>query len=154
MKWTERKLAFTGLGLGLLVLIGLVTYAVNRRSEQASQREAFREIRTVLEYILARHSYLSDAESRQRGDLLTHDPTYLAPYHVATEKIPAVLTHLEQETKQDSGQRKHIEALRPLTERKLVELRTSLEMTTTSPTDAIEFGRSKTGRLLMEDLRC
>ena len=149
---TERRLTLAGLALGLVVLLGLVGYAVNRGSEQASQRDEVRGVRNVLEHLLAFQSHLSDAESGQRGFLLTRDANFLAPYHVATEQIPAILTQLEQETSQDSAQREQVEALRLLTERKLAELRTSLDMAQTSPSDAIEFVRSNAGKLLINDL--
>ncbi|MDR4470115.1 MAG: PAS domain S-box protein [Nitrospira sp.] len=152
-QWTERRLTLAGLGLGLIVLVGLLAYATNRGAEQGSQREAFREIRTVVEHILALESHLSDAESGQRGFLLTHDATYLAPYHIAIEQIPGILSKLEQEAKQDNVQREQVEALRLLTERKLAGLRMSLDMAQTSHTDAIDFVRDNAGKQQMDDLK-
>ena len=153
VQWTERRLTLAGLGLGLIVLVGLLAYATNRGAEQGSQREVFREIRTVVEHILALESHLSDAESGQRGFLLTRDATYLAPYHIAIEQIPGILSKLEQETEQDNVQREQVEALRLLTERKLAGLRTSLDMAQTSHTDAIDFVRDNAGKQQMDDLK-
>ncbi|GKS62766.1 hypothetical protein YTPLAS72_00700 [Nitrospira sp.] len=150
---TERRLTLTGLGLGLLVLVGLFAYATNRGAEQGTQREAFRAIRTVLEHILSLQSYLADAESGQRGFLLTRDASYLSPYHVAIDKIPVVLALLEEETKRDHAQEEQVQAFRILTERKVAELRATLVMVQKSPTEALEFVRSDAGKLLMDDLK-
>ncbi|NGZ94556.1 MAG: hypothetical protein CV089_00225 [Nitrospira sp. WS110] len=150
---TERKLTLLGLGLGLIVLTGLAIYAVDRRLEQNEQREIFRETRILVEQILSFQSYMSDAESGQRGFLLTHDPHYLGPYHVAVEKVPLVLTTMEQQTIQDPLQHRHMETLRTLTEKKLAELRTTLEVAPENPTEAVNFVRSNAGRILMDDLK-
>lgn len=150
---TERRLTIIGLILGLLVLIGLAAYATDRRLEQTKQRETFREIRSIVEQIMLFQSHLSDAESGQRGFLLTHDQQYLAPYHVALEKLAAVSTFLEQATKHDTAQRENTDRLRLLTEKKLAELRTSLEIAQHNPAESIDFVRSNAGKLLMDDLR-
>jgi len=120
--------------------------------EQATQRGKFREIRNVVEHILAFQSYVSGAESAQRGFLLTHDPQYLGTYDVAREKIPAALTFLEQTIEQDTFQQEHMTRLRLLTERKLAELRASLDMAQKNTEEAITFVRSNAGKLLMDDL--
>lgn len=121
----------------------------NRRHSE----KPFREIRNTVEQILSFQSYMSDAESGQRGFLLTHDPTYLAPYHVAVEKIPSLLILMEQRTSQDSLQQTHMETLRVLTEKKLAELRATLEMVRNNPTEAIDFVRDNAGKLLMHDVK-
>jgi PAS domain S-box-containing protein len=149
---TERRVTVIGLVLGLIVLAGLIAYAVDRSVEQATQRGKFREIRNVVEHILAFQSYVSGAESAQRGFLLTHDPQYLNTYDVAREKIPAALTFLEQTIEQDTFQQEHMTRLRLLTERKLAELRASLDMAQTNTEEAINFIRSNAGKLLMDDL--
>jgi PAS domain S-box-containing protein len=150
---TERRITLIGLILGLIVLVALATYAVDRRWEQTEQRETFREARNVVGQILSFQSYMSDAESGQRGFLLTRDPQYLGPYHAAVEKLPSVLTVLEQRIRQNSFQRQHMETLRVLTERKLAELRTTLDIDQNNPTEAIEFVRSNAGKRLMDDFK-
>ncbi len=150
---TERKVTLTGLGLGLLVLLSLAGYAFERGSEQATQREVFRQIRNIVEQTQSFQTLLSDAESGQRGFLLTRDPQYLAPYHVAVEQFPTALTRLEQTTNKDPIQQEQVQDLRVLAERKLAEMRTTLEMAQNDPVEAIHFVRSDAGKLLMDDLK-
>ncbi len=119
------------------MLAGLASYAVERRSEQVVQRETYREIRYIVEQVLAFQSYMSDAESGQRGFLLTGDPQYLGPYHVAVETLPSVLTVLKQKTEGDPQQQRHVETLRIFMEKKLSELHTSLELAQKNRAEAL-----------------
>lgn len=150
---TERKLTLAGLLLGLIVLVGLAGYAVDRGAERSTQREIFREIRNIVDQVLSFQSFISDAESGQRGFLLTRDSEYLGPYHVALEKIPAALTLLEQSIKRDPFQQEHVNTLRLLTEQKLAELRTSLQVAERNPEEAVAVVRSNAGKLLMDDVK-
>lgn len=150
---TERKLTLIGLGFGLIILIGLSIYAVDRSLEQTEQREIFRETRLIVERILSFQSYMSEAESGQRGFLLTRDPQYLGSYHVAVERVPSVLTAMEQKTSQDPLQHQHMGSLRRLTEKKLAELRTTLDAVQEDPADAVRFVQSHAGKILMDDLQ-
>ena len=150
---TERKLTLIGLGLGLIILTGLAIYAVDRSLERTEQREIFRETRSIVEQILSFQSYMSDAESGQRGFLLTHDPQYLGPYHVAVDKIPLVLTTMEQKTIQDPLQQRHMESLRTLTERKLAEFHTTLESAQDNPAESVHFVPNNAGKILMDDIK-
>ena len=150
---TERRLTLLGLALGLIVLAGLTTYAIAQRWEQTEQREIFREIRGVVEQIMLFQTHIASAEGGQRGFLLTRDPQYLSPYHVAVETLPPALTWLEQATKHDATQRESLETLRSITERKLAELRTSLDMVQQDHAEAIDFVRSNAGTLLTDDIK-
>ncbi|MBX3300698.1 MAG: PAS domain S-box protein [Nitrospira sp.] len=150
---TERKITLIGLSLGLIILAGLAIYAVDRNWERTEQREMFRETRSIVEQILSFQLYMSDAESAQRGFLLTHDPQYLGPYHVAVEQLPSLLATMEQKTIQDPLQHKHMDTLRALTEKKLAELRTALEVAQNDPTAGTNFVRSNAGKFLMDDLK-
>ena len=152
IRFDERRLTLIGLSLGLLVLIGLASYAFNRKLEQSTHRENIRELRAVVEDILSLQSYLWKAESGQRGFLLTHDPQYLSAYHFAVEKLPSLMTRLEQETSRDPLTKRHVDNLRLLTEREFAELRTALDIAQKSPSEATPFVRSNTDKLMMVDV--
>ena len=152
-QFTERKLTLFGLGFGLVILAGLTIYAVERSWERTQQREIFRETSSMVEQILSFQSHILEAESGQRGFLLTRDPHYLGPYHVAAEKVASVLAMMEQKTIQDPFQQKHMEALRARTEKKLAELRTEMDMAQEDPTAATNLVRRNVGHFLTEDIK-
>lgn len=148
----ERRLTLIGLTLGLLVLVGLASYAYSRKLEQSTQRETMRELRVVVEDILLIQSYLWKAESGQRGFLLTRDPQFLGPYHFAVDDLPSVMARLEQTTSKDPPTKRHLEALRLVTDKRLTELRTTLNMAETNLTEAISLVRGRAGKLTMDEL--
>lgn len=150
--FTERKITLIGLSLGLLVLVGLASYALNRKLEQSEQQESVRELQGIVEDVLLIQTHLSNAESGQRGFLLTKDSQYLSPYHVAVDSLPSVMTRLEQKTNHDPETKRHLETLRLLAEKKLDELRTTLEMAKDNSATAINLVRSNAGRALMDQL--
>lgn len=65
---------------------------------------------------------LVDAETGQRGYLLTGDPKYLAPYQVAVSQIDARIETLAELTADNPVQQRNIAELRPLVHEKLSEL--------------------------------
>src|SRR5215204_5297935 len=97
-KWTlERQipLAFS-LALALLVVVGVAAYRnIDSLISTAAQVTRTRAVIAKLEEVL---STLKDAETGQRGFLLTGDERYLEPYRAATGRLGAELAELQQMT--------------------------------------------------------
>jgi PAS domain S-box-containing protein len=72
-------------------------------------------------------SELKDAETGERGFLLTGDETFLQPYMAAHEKIHSNLVQLRQLTKIPAAYQ-HLERLSPIVDAKLAELSQAIEM--------------------------
>ncbi len=150
---TERRLTLLGLGVGLLVLFALSWYAFYQQNLQVSERSRFRTTRDTIERLHQFYTYIRDAEAGQRGYLLTHDGEYLAPYHVATEKLPALLKTIESALAPDPLQKEHLGTLRSLTDEKLQDLRDALDLAKTDPVRAIGLVQSDRGIRLMDRLQ-
>lgn len=73
-------------------------------------------------------SQVQDAETGQRGFLLTNNETYLAPYKAALRAIPDKLTKIAQRTSNNPGQSQRLVALRSHVESKLSELGETIEL--------------------------
>ena len=69
--------------------------------------------------LLQLSSYLKDAETGQRGYLITHDPAFLKPYKSATEKINQSFAQLKTLTSDNSEQQQNVSALHPLINQRL-----------------------------------
>lgn len=67
-------------------------------------------------------SLLRDAETGQRGYLITGRDEYLAPYVDATSKVGTQLDKLTSLVNDDQPQQRSLAALREITEQKLAEL--------------------------------
>ena len=66
----------------------------------------------VLEQITLVQQRVSDAESGQRGYVLTGDPTYLQPYHDAIAALPQDLGDLRKLTADNPSQQTSLEPWR------------------------------------------
>lgn len=81
----------------------------------------------VIAFVEELEGRLREAESAQRGYLLTGDATYLADYRNAVERLPAVQERL-QETVQDNPRLgAHTEALLARVEQRLVQMELTLQ---------------------------
>jgi len=108
-------------------------------------------VRLQLEQTL---SYLKDAETGQRGFIITGDSVYLEPYLIATDKIALSLKMLDSLTKSDAGQQANIKKLKFLNAKRLEILKQVLLETTESKNVKI---RQRTlllkGKIVMDDIR-
>jgi two-component sensor histidine kinase/CHASE3 domain sensor protein len=125
----------------------LVRSVDSQLSDIASTYEVRRQAR---ELIIA----LVDAETGQRGYLITQDPTYLQPYEAASATLDATYRNLLAMVAGDPVQKAQIEPLASLIEQKREELRTTIALAADGKlAEAVEITRSDTGQVLMTELR-
>jgi diguanylate cyclase (GGDEF)-like protein len=72
--------------------------------------------------------YLTDAETGQRGFVITGDKSFLENYHAGVAGIPGVLHTLRGNALADDGERAAVAQIASLTERKLAELDETIEL--------------------------
>src|SRR4051812_12207830 len=99
--------------LAALAALGLLTHQSTTRLVAAGQAVTHtHEVLTDLEAVL---SLMKDAETGQRGYLLTAGvKSYLGPYTGAREKVRNLLQHLREMTKDNPAQQGRLDQLRPL----------------------------------------
>ena len=109
------------------------------------------EVKAVLENII---SELKDAETGQRGYLLTDELTYLEPYKISVTKIHHNLKKLSALTNDNSRQQQHITRLTMLVNAKLQELKETIELAQGGYKDnAIQLILTHQGKKIMDDIR-
>src|SRR5271165_31803 len=149
--WNAHLLALCG-GLLLVAAVGLMTWF-----EFTSTREArfwvehtYDDVHTVDEVALA----LRDAETGQRGYLLTHDDSYLVPYNDARDRVALLQGDLRRLTADNPVQQDHLRALAPLVERKMDELARTIQLLRDSgPEAALALMRTSVGERLTEQIQ-
>src|ERR1700674_3250807 len=129
MQWQlERRLVLGGFiaSAVILALVGWESYRDTVRVAQAAaaRKHSF-EVQLMLDETAAR---LVDAETGQRGYLLTGDDSYLEPYHAAIRNLDRVVSHLKDLTSDNPNHQKRILALEPLVERKIAELQRTIDL--------------------------
>jgi len=97
---------------------------------------------------------VADAETGQRGYLLTRDASYLAPYDLAVTSIDDVYNDLLRLVGDNPSQRSRLETLAPRLEAKRQEMGQSIEMMSSGKvTDTMALLRSDEGKSLMDGIR-
>jgi PAS domain S-box-containing protein len=116
------------LTVGLLLTLGVVAYTCraalgyDRLNDQVQRTH---EVKEVLNAVLR---LTVDAETGQRGYLITGDPVYLDPYQQATSQINGRLARLADLTKPSGAQRQRMEDLRRLEHEELALLESMIQL--------------------------
>jgi PAS domain S-box-containing protein len=136
----------------LLLLCGVLSlWAVQRAAQSARWQTHTLEVLTLAETLMAS---LIDAESGQRGYLLTGDERYLDPYTAALASVDTRMGELRQRTTGIPAQQLRLDTMQPLVAAKLAVLRDSVELRSQGNVDAASaLMRSGRGRELMDSLR-
>jgi PAS domain S-box-containing protein len=134
------------LAIEALLFLGTWTRFAERESLSIRAREVLARIESLL-------SELKDAETGQRGYLLTGQDSYLAPYNAAVQAIPGQLEDLGRQTL-DPGQQARIVSLRPLIAAKLAELRETIDLKRAGgAAAALQALSSDRGKQTMDQIR-
>jgi PAS domain S-box-containing protein len=96
---------------------------------------------------------VADAETGQRGFLLTHDPRYLQPYLAAVGTVRQEFQRVRELPWDGPGQRARVAALGTLIGEKLDELRRTIALEERDPEAARRMVRTHLGRNLMTAIR-
>jgi methyl-accepting chemotaxis protein len=152
--WTfGRRIAF---GFGLSVVILLVVGAVAYRSTDVLIENNARVAHThlVLEDLGHLLSLMKDAETGQRGFVITGDEAFLQPYQDALAPIPKTIADLRSLTSDNPRQQKRLDEAEPLVDTKLDELKRTIDMRRTQGFDATQrVVQGGQGKRTMDDLR-
>ena len=145
--WLKTMITLLLLGIVLATLL----FAIGRSDAAAQARHvAYRRI-TAIETIL---SDLKDAETGQRGYVLTGRDPYLAPFLTASRELPDETRRLSAGAVDDPSLREGAEQLGAIVSDKLTELRAVIAARRTQGFDAalrmVENGR---GKALMDQAR-
>lgn len=147
----ERRAAWF-LGFVAVAAGGLASLALEHRYSKA--QTAVHEALAVRQAISDTLSLLKDAETGQRGLLLSEDAAFLAPYVAAKEGLSAQLAQLSGLIAREADEQASLREIRRLTDEKLSELDTTLELYRAGRKgEAVDMVRSGRGRQLMDGLR-
>ncbi len=137
----------------LVLAIGALTgYVSARRLNENQQLVA--HTNQVINELTVLLSTMTDAETGQRGFLLTEKEEYLEPYYEGVRRVGSELERLEDLLTDNTEQEYRLSEVKTLTTRKLTELERSIAVTRQNGrTAGLAMVRSDTGQRLMSDLR-
>jgi len=151
---TVNKRLIVGFGLAALTLLSIagISYR-NANLLIHTQHWVIRthQIRTAFTDLL---SDLKDAETGQRGYLLTGEDSYLEPYKQALTAIKTTLDDVKKLTFDDPNQQRRIATIGPLIDSKLAELKQTIDLRRTQGLDAaLKIVLSNEGKGFMDQIR-
>ena len=109
----------------LVVVCGTAYLNLGTSKEAYAWRGHSHMVRNTLEML---QSSLADAETAERGYILTGLDEYLAPYEQALMQVPAEIASLHQLTIDNADQQKRMNALDPLVAHKLALVRNVIDV--------------------------
>ena len=156
MKWSVGTKIGAGflLALAAIVLIGTVSWRNTvKLTETATMVEETHKVLEVLEGVF---SDLKDCETGQRGFLLTGDEKYQAPFVTGSAAVHLKVNNLRDLLKGHTEQLRRLEALDPLIDSKLAELKETIDLRkdeTKGLDDALKVVRTDKGKGIMDSIR-
>lgn len=153
-KWLVNKTATLGYGfaLSLLVCIGVVSYLQFFNFKQS--QKWVDHTQTVLNKNQEVLKLVTDAETGQRGYLLTGNDRYLQPYRLAVDVIELKIAQLRQLLLDNPSQQRQLDKLNLLIEAKLPELKQTIYLRQKKGfSEALELVKTDRGMQLMDNIR-
>jgi PAS domain S-box-containing protein len=139
-------------GVVILIAAGVVT-ALNLRNVY-NTNEAVAHSSSVKAGLEQLFRYMVDAETGQRGFIITGQPAYLRPYENAKEEISSAFAEVRNLTADNRDQRSDLEQLKVMADVKLAELARAIQLRRTSGLEAVQaIVSTNVGKRTMDDMR-
>jgi methyl-accepting chemotaxis protein len=152
--WTIGQQIIIGSALPLLMLVCLGAFSYHTSQEQIETSRSVTHTHAVIEGIEDVLSSIKDAQTGQRGFVITGQEDFLEPYQAAIETITADLKELRKQTADNAQQQRRLDALEPLVRDKLAHLAETIALRRRDGFEAAGRLISSTkGKQLMDDIR-
>jgi methyl-accepting chemotaxis protein len=154
MKWTvgTRIGAGYALALVILVILGTASYRSTTRLIEASELKTHTYV--VLQNLGRVLSTMIDAETGQRGYIISGEERYLEPYQTAAAGVNQIVQNLRRLTADNPNQQRRLDVLDPLIASKFGELRETIDLRTKKGFEAaLQVVRSDKGKNVMDEIR-
>ena len=143
------------LGLGALIAIQVLSGGLAYQHTRLLRRNAAWVSRTheSLEALQETLIIMDDAETGQRGFLLTNKPNYLKPYRAAVTQVQGRIQEVEQSLRADPQEGPPFRILAELVSFKLEELKQTIALQLKAPAAAHALVMTNLGNGLMDAIR-
>jgi PAS domain S-box-containing protein len=149
----QKSLVIVGFVVVALILAGNLYFKLVQLNILTQHRKALEHTQEVLLQISTLEGHLTQAETGQRGYLLTGDGNYLRPYIKTVDDVNSHVDKLAGLTSDNPSQQARIPRLRQLTKEKLDELERTVALESQGKSqEARAILLSDVGRQLMVEL--
>jgi methyl-accepting chemotaxis protein len=154
MRWTIGSKIGGGFALALaaLIIIGVVSYGTT--AKLVGSFDWLTHTHRVLDQLETLLSTMDNAETGQRGFIITGKESYLQPYEGARDAAERILKDLRELTADDASQQHRLDALEPLVAEKFGELQLVIDLRRSKGfAPASEVVLTNKGKSEMDDIR-
>jgi methyl-accepting chemotaxis protein len=152
--WTFGRKIAAGFTLAFLLLLGIGAVAYRTITSLMNTNQLIIHTHKVLEDITAVLDLLRDAETGQRGYIITSDEGFLEPYQTGVAGLSSVIKDLRQLTSDNAHQQKWMDEAEPVVAAKLGELKLTIDMRRKGNfEETVKVVRAGEGKKLMDNLR-
>ena len=128
MKWSIGAKIGSGFGLALamLLIIGMVAYRnTTHLVDDAARVDHTYKVLSALDQLML---HLTNAETGQRGFIITGDETYQRPYDAAVGQIDTTVKELFELTADNAAQQRRLVALQSIVRDRMATMKETLEL--------------------------
>ena len=145
---------FVGFLLAILAMLLIAAVTLISLQSRTESRERVAHTLQVVGSLQQLRGYITQAETGQRGYLLTNDEQYLEPYLDAPTQILSEFHILEGLVTENRRQKERLLALRPLMDAKLAEMKKTVSLQRAGDVrTALALVRNDQGRAAMMQIR-
>lgn len=142
---------FIWLAIALLVFLGLIGISFYKQSQSTKSLLQTWEVKTLITDLI---SAMKDAETGQRGFIMTSETDYLAPYHNAVSDYKKKIETLKVLVHQDSIQLHNVRVLDSTIAYKVNKLKENINLVENNKDSiAVERVKIKIGKSAMDEIR-
>ena len=148
------KILYLGFGVLLILIITVLVVSYTHSNKLIDSTDWITHTEEVLGKLEEVKSHLIDAETGQRGYLITGKKRYLEPYDASIEHMHIVIGELRALTSDNPVQQENLDKLEPLVAKKLDELKETIVLRREVGLDAAKkVVLSDKGKKIMDDIR-
>ncbi len=153
MKWSIGRVLAAIFGLALVALLVITALSFNSSRALLDSRELGRLSNAVIAETTAIRSSITEAETSQRGYLITGNETYLAPYTSTLTTLPGHFTQVTALTAGNPDLQNQITGLQQKTQMMLAELKQTISLRRDQGFAAAQqLVMANTGHVLMTEI--
>lgn len=152
--WTFGRKIALGFAVSFLLLLGIGIAAYRGIDSLTKTSHLVTHTHNVLEHVAGLLSLIKDAETGQRGFVITGEEAYLEPYNWAIGSMTKLIKELRDLTVDNAGQQKRIDILESLVAAKLAELKRTVDLRRQAGLEpTIKVVMAGEGKKVMDDVR-
>jgi methyl-accepting chemotaxis protein len=152
--WTVSKRLLAGFGIATFTLAAIAVVAYRNTSRAVDNDSWVMHTYQVRAELANLQAQLINAETGQRGYVLTGEDSYLAPYQAAIGEIKGTLDDLRKLTADNPDQQRRVTVTAPLVDAKLAELKQTIDIRRNDGFEAaVKLVLSNAGKDTMDRIR-